>query len=204
MAPASLFRARVLLPGSKDWTPRPGARDTQNFHSMGIIQMKKMQKGFTLIELMIVVAIIGILAAVALPAYQDYTVRAKVTEGLSLADAAKTAVTENAANGAPYASGWTPPAATPNVASVGIDQATGAITITYGASIDGGGKTLVLNPIDGSKTTGTPFSGGTATATTIPTSGSVSWTCKSAGSPAAVLGTAGTLQGKYVPAECRS
>ena len=57
------------------------------------------QKGFTLIELMIVVAIIGILAAVALPAYQDYTVRAKVTEGLSLAGAAKTAVAENAANG---------------------------------------------------------------------------------------------------------
>ena len=53
--------------------------------------MQMAQKGFTLIELMIVVAIIGILAAVALPAYQDYTVRAKVTEGLSLASSAKTA-----------------------------------------------------------------------------------------------------------------
>ena len=56
--------------------------------------MKKVQQGFTLIELMIVVAIIGILAAVAIPAYQDYTIRAKVTEGLSLAGAAKVAVAE--------------------------------------------------------------------------------------------------------------
>ena len=56
--------------------------------------MKRVQQGFTLIELMIVVAIIGILAAVALPAYQDYTVRSKVTEGLSLAGAAKTVVSE--------------------------------------------------------------------------------------------------------------
>ena len=56
--------------------------------------MKRMQQGFTLIELMIVVAIIGILAAVAIPAYQDYTIRAKVTEGVGLAAAAKTSVSE--------------------------------------------------------------------------------------------------------------
>ena len=84
---------------------------------------RSIQKGFTLIELMIVVAIIGILAAVALPAYQDYTVRAKVTEGLSLASSAKLAVAENAANAKPYASGWTAPDATANVTSVAIAAA---------------------------------------------------------------------------------
>ncbi len=71
----------------------------------------KMQKGFTLIELMIVVAIIGILAAIAIPAYQDYTIRAKVTEGLNLADSAKTAVAESWQSGgvpglAAAASAW--------------------------------------------------------------------------------------------------
>ena len=165
--------------------------------------MRRAQAGFTLIELMIVVAIIGILAAVALPAYQDYTVRAKVTEGLALAASAKAAIAENAANGKNYDSGWIAPAATPNVASVAINQAAGYITITYGAAIDGGGKTVILNPINGSKTAGTLFAGGTATASTIPAAGSISWTCTSASTPAATLGVKGTLNSKYVPAECR-
>ncbi|MEY4908025.1 MAG: hypothetical protein RL260_1743 [Pseudomonadota bacterium] len=157
--------------------------------------MKRVQQGFTLIELMIVVAIIGILAAVALPAYQDYTVRAKVTEGMSLAASAKTAVSENAANGAAFSSGWTPPTGTTAVTGVGIDATTGEITISYTTKVAASGSnTLVLAPRDGTAalTAGTP-----------PTSGSINWYCNSVATTSTSNGTKGTLAGKYVPAECR-
>ena len=154
--------------------------------------MKQLQKGFTLIELMIVVAIIGILAAVALPAYQDYTVRAKVTEGMVLAGSAKTAVAENAANGVTLGNGWTAPGSTASVSSLAIAAATGEITITYQTAVTG--STLLLNPRDGAN----PLTSGA-----IPTAGSITWVCKSVGA-ASGNGTSGTILGKYVPANCRA
>ena len=145
--------------------------------------MKTMQKGFTLIELMIVVAIIGILAAVAIPAYQDYTVRARVTEGLSLASTAKVSVIENASVGAAFDKGYTAPAAdSAKVKSVAISGTNGQITITYGTKIETD-KTILLDPKVGSAALGA----GT------PPAGTITWTC-----------TGGSLATKFRPAECRS
>ncbi|MDD5336442.1 MAG: pilin [Rhodoferax sp.] len=162
----------------------------------------KLEAGFTLIELMIVMAIVGVLASLALPAYSDYVIRAKVSEGLSLAAPAKTMVLENAIFGTAFSTGWTSPAGTDNVSSVDIDDARGQITITYTDKISpAGANTLILAPRIGSSDG--PRLIGTATGSTAP-GGQIVWNCNSADqNPAVNHGTFGTLPGKYAPANCR-
>jgi len=142
--------------------------------------MNKKQSAFTLIELMIVVAIIGILAAVALPAYQDYMIKSRVTEGLILASGAKQLISENAMAGQAFDQGYVPPEATSNVASVNISAANGYLTITYTA-IAGNG-TIVLRP----------QAGGANLISGHVFQQSISWDCLS-----------GTLAAEYRPSSCR-
>ena len=138
--------------------------------------MKRVQQGFTLIELMIVVAIIGILAAVALPAYQDYTTRAKVSEVVIMAAPAKLAVAETSSSVGGLANvtatnhGYAFPGATKYVSAVAIAPATGVVTVT--STVPTATGDIVLTPTDVG-------------------SGQLRWVCSSAILP------------KYLPSECR-
>ncbi|TDU28358.1 type IV pilus assembly protein PilA [Panacagrimonas perspica] len=138
----------------------------------------KMQKGFTLIELMIVVAIIGILAAIAIPAYQDYITRSKVTEVLTMTNPAKVAVAETASSLGSLASvtatnnGYEFPGATKFVSSIGITAGSGIITAV--SSVPNASGNIVLTP--------TPIGSST---------GQLDWGCTT------------TIASKYVPANCR-
>ncbi len=166
--------------------------------------LNKMQKGFTLIELMIVVAIIGILAAIAIPAYQDYTIRAKVTEGLNLADSAKTAVAESWQSGGATgllaaASGWnTSFVATKYVSNIQINTTNGTISVNYnaGAIPQLGTNTLL---------TLQPSIGGLALAVGNTLAGAMDWACASQGHATAgsLPYTVGTIVTKFVPTNCK-
>ncbi len=156
--------------------------------------MKKIQQGFTLIELMIVIAIIGILAAIALPAYQDYTVRAKVSEGAIAASALKIGVTEMFADdgvaglltysGVIAAAPEQANLLTDKITAVAVDGANGTITVTM-ANIPQLGANDVLAYV--------PQIGGNAI-TDANSTGSISWICNTA---------ATSIVDKFLPANCR-
>lgn len=139
----------------------------------------QMQKGFTLIELMITVAIVGILAAVALPAYQDYTIRGQASEGMVLAEGAKTAVAETYAN-----KGAMP---TTN-AEAGFDGATGKYVSTVEIGANG-----VITATYGGDANATNLKGKALTLTPkVEASGNLSWACASP-----------DLKQKYLPSSCK-
>ena len=142
--------------------------------------MKK-QQGFTLIELMIVVAIIGILAAIAIPAYQDYTIRAQVSEGLNLSGGAKAAVTEffQDRGSLPAQNNQAGLAAATDIVGKyvsGVANVQGVITVSYGgdAHTTINGQSIIMSP--------------------VTHAGSVEWVCK----------TGGVIVNKHLPAACRT
>jgi len=170
---------------------------------------KQFNSGFTLIELMIVVAIIGILASIAVPAYQDYTVRSKITEGLIMAGPAKTSVLDGymsndvpgiATSSAGFADGFT---ATKYVSDITIDPDNGMITITYDANT----ITQISTGVDDTITL-TPSLGGLEITPGMDNGGNVDWACASATNTTATgrllpVAVPGSIPSRFAPTECK-
>ncbi|SDT17531.1 pilin [Pseudomonas oryzae] len=174
----------------------------------------QLQKGFTLIELMIVVAIIGILAAVALPAYQDYTIRSRVTEGVGLAASAKQMIGEvnTAAELTATANTWNAQAngtgaTSKYVTSVQVDPGTGEITVTFNEANVGNipaASTLVYTPYVQTGVAPVQLAANFGTGNT----GSVDWGCASVNNAVSTARNlpalnVGTLPPQFAPSECR-
>jgi len=146
--------------------------------------MKK-QQGFTLIELMIVVAIIGILAAIAIPAYQDYTIRAQVSEGLNLAGGAKAAVAEFTMDSGTFPTGNTSAGISPTATDINGKYTT-SVTVTGAAAA--GTITVLYGGTDAHAL----LTGKSLTLTGTTNAGSVEWACATV-----------DIQAKHLPAACR-
>lgn len=165
-----------------------------------------LNQGFTLIELMIVVAIVAILASLAIPQYSAYTTRARMTEGLVLASTAQDVVADflNSGNGGGaatgYSTGFTWSGTTANVQQIAVDAATGNIKIVYTAAAGGG--TLYLNPYTSSSGVISPLP--TGTSSFMPPSAALQWQCASQDTVLVVSsGQQGTVPAALAPSICR-